>query len=345
MAYQQTPIRNFVLITLLLVGFGLVAGPANALSPVEGQPRLVDDTGRLVSDCQLGCLLNSADVLMRTESGDFVELQASKDLLLGSSTSLYFTTSDCTGQAYIEGIIDRLIPRVNSYGCITTDGTNCESLDTNLYVPDTSTTPAPIPVQSRLTNRGRSKGCFSTSGTLELVPAIIETDLASEFTLPFRIVYDEPPAQTAANTIEKIENLIDADPDSDLAAKAQDAIEKLEDAVVELSKTPPDEQAAAGNIEGAIGELEAAVKDGVLDLATGIAFMNDLVGISRTLATDAVALAVNEGGDAKDIKDAEKFLAKADKLRAKGQAGKFRKFKDAANFYKDALSKADGAVG
>jgi len=34
----------------------------------------------------------------------------------------------------------------------------------------------------------------------------------------------------------------------------------------ELNKTPPDTEAVLGNIEGAVGDIEAALEDGLLDL-------------------------------------------------------------------------------
>jgi hypothetical protein len=56
---------------------------------------------------------------------------------------------------------------------------------------------------------------------------------------------------------------------SEIADKVEDAVVKLNDGLSELVKTPPDRQASLGNIEGAVGELEAAVKDGLLDSQGG----------------------------------------------------------------------------
>ena len=93
-----------------------------------------------------------------------------------------------------------------------------------------------------------------------------------------------------------------------------------------------------GNLEGAVGELEAAVKDGYLDADTGTALMDSLVGVARQLALNALNYAIDHGGDQGDIDEAYDCLDEGDDLWASGD------YKDAVNKYKDALSKAEGAV-
>jgi len=119
------------------------------------------------------------------------------------------------------------------------------------------------------------------------------------------------------------------------ADMADDAIAKLETAKDELNKTPPDNQAAAGNIEGAIGDIQAAVDSGVLAAGTGDDLMDSLAGVAKQIAQDAIDDAV--GGDSDKIEEAEASLAEGDALRASDA------YKDAANKYKDALAKAEGA--
>ena len=149
-------------------------------------------------------------------------------------------------------------------------------------------------------------------------------------------VLDEVAAAEAVG--EYLEWIIDSSPGTLVADKVEDVIVNLGVVIAELHKTPPDNQAAIGNLEGAVGDLEAAVKDGLLDEAQGTVVMDFLAEIARRLAEDAVDTAVAAGGDSGDIDDAKAFLAEADGLRGQG------KFKDAVAKYKDALSKAEGAI-
>ncbi len=128
-------------------------------------------------------------------------------------------------------------------------------------------------------------------------------------------------------------------PHTPLADKILDVVQKLETALQELAKTPPDRQAALGSIEGAVGDLEAAVKDGLLYAEQGAQLMDQLAEVARQLATDALALAqAQPSADADVIADAQQSLADGDALRAPGA------FKDAVNNYKDALAKAEGVL-
>lgn len=118
--------------------------------------------------------------------------------------------------------------------------------------------------------------------------------------------------------------------------KLADGAAKLGVAIHELAKEPPDNQAAAGNVEGAVGDLEAAVQNG-LDPAEGALLMTNLANLVRLLATEAIAAAVAGGGDPDEIAEAQRFRADGDALRDTGS------FKPAVNKYKDALAKAEGA--
>ncbi len=66
--------------------------------------------------------------------------------------------------------------------------------------------------------------------------------------------------------------------------------------------------------------------------------MDHLTGIARFMAVEAIDEAIAQGGDSGDIGDAQDALAEGDTLRESGD------FKDAVNKYKDALSKAEGAL-
>ncbi len=140
---------------------------------------------------------------------------------------------------------------------------------------------------------------------------------------------------TAEATIAELQEIVDNNPGTPLADKLDDAIAHLIVALQELNKTPPDNRAAVGNIEGAVGDLEAAVNDGLLDPVEGAQCMDQLAGIARQLAVNALDEAIARAGDVTVIADAQQFLADGDALRASGA------FKDAVNKYKDALAKAE----
>jgi len=151
---------------------------------------------------------------------------------------------------------------------------------------------------------------------------------------------DNLPNQCSQTPEEQTQNVIDELGDIN-PPKADDAIAKLDTAKDELAKDPPDHQAAAGNIEGAIGEIEAAIElVPVGEQPALIALMDDLAGIARQLATDAIELAEeNSDHDADKIITANAKLAEGDVLRDPDM-----KFKDAASKYKDALSEAQSAL-
>ncbi len=143
------------------------------------------------------------------------------------------------------------------------------------------------------------------------------------------------PKEQINGAIDDLQDIIDGNP-GPLADKVQDAQAKARIAFDELCKTPPDNQASAGNIEGAVGDLDAAISQG-LDPAEAIRLMVNLAGVARQLAEEAIDEAIARGGDPVKIQEAQDALAGGDALRL-GQA-----FKDAAAQYKDAIAKAEGA--
>lgn len=140
------------------------------------------------------------------------------------------------------------------------------------------------------------------------------------------------------NILSDIQDIIDANPETPLADKMEDALAGLQTAQTELDKTPPDNQAAVGNIEGSVGDIEAAIDEG-LDPVEAEQLMDQLAGIARQLAMAAIDDAIDQGGDPTEIAEAQQALAEGDVLRDTGA------FKDAINKYKDALAKAEGAIG
>ncbi|MCK5604057.1 hypothetical protein KAR91_19375, partial [Candidatus Pacearchaeota archaeon] len=142
--------------------------------------------------------------------------------------------------------------------------------------------------------------------------------------------------------INDLQDIIDPDPDTPLADKLKDVLAKVQTFQEELGKTPPDNQAALGNIEGAVGDLEAAVEDNLLDSEQGTQLMDSFAAIARQIAVnalqDALQDAIHSGGDFDLYDEAKQALAEGDTLRSEGS------FKDAVNKYKDALAKAESAI-
>lgn len=179
--------------------------------------------------------------------------------------------------------------------------------------------------------------------TKKLLLAVLISVAAGGVALAQRYEVSDP-QRAIEDVIYDLEDLIDESRDRKLADKAEDVVSKLEDAAQELSKDPADYPAAAGNIEGAIGDLEAAVKDRLLDGGSGIGLMDDLVTISRGLATSTLAEARSRGANRQDIREARNHLSRGDALRASGRRGTIGAFKRAAARYKDALAKAESAI-
>jgi hypothetical protein len=131
--------------------------------------------------------------------------------------------------------------------------------------------------------------------------------------------------------------LVRDNPGTPLAAKLEDALDKLAKADIELAKTPPDRRAALNNIEDAIGDVEAAVEHGLLAAARGDTIMLLLADEARSLAQTAIGEAIVRAGELSEIIDAERRFAEGDVHLAAGA------YKQAAGRYRDALSKAEGA--
>ena len=172
-------------------------------------------------------------------------------------------------------------------------------------------------------------------------PDIIDVVVnGEEFPISPGEMFISDPAESAQDVIDELNDLL-TDPGSspDLVDKIEDVRNKVQTALDELNKMPPDNQAVAGNIEGAVGDLEATIKDGLLESTEGEELINQLLDLVRVLAADAIDVANNTpGSDADKIAEANTAFTDGDNLRASGD------FKDAAAQYKDAIASAEGAL-
>jgi len=149
-------------------------------------------------------------------------------------------------------------------------------------------------------------------------------------------------SQGLQNVNDELQDIIDANPGTGLEDKLEDCIGSIETAITELEKSPPDNQAAAGNIEGATGCLEDAIKDNGLDSATGNQIINELLDVSRQIAVDAINIAdTTPGSDSDKIDSANTALSDGDTLRTSTEFGDL---KNAAAAYKTAIAEAEGAL-
>jgi len=140
------------------------------------------------------------------------------------------------------------------------------------------------------------------------------------------------------NQIDVLQDIIDNNPGTDLADIIQDALDAAQDVLDELNETPPDNADAVGSIEDVVDELQDAIDDGLLDDTEGTQIMDQFTGIARQIAVAAIADAIDQGGDADDITEAEDLLAEGDAFRASGA------FEDAVDSYEDAVENAEDAL-
>ena len=96
------------------------------------------------------------------------------------------------------------------------------------------------------------------------------------------------PSQVLEHSSDSLQAILDANPSTRLANKVGDADAKLQVALDELAKTPPDVKAAVRNIERAVGDLESAVEHGLLDFTQGVEIMDQLALIARSFALLAI---------------------------------------------------------
>lgn len=168
--------------TLALLLFLLVSAPAGAqLSPVTGPFLLVDDTGKAVGGIELAAPGAGLVALSTPHGAGFVEYAPPNGLFRGGS--VFFTSSDCTGQAY--AFVGPGTPPAIG------DGWPLASLvGTEVWAvtgPPASVTTASSWVSGG--NPGGANFCNADSRPDQtLHPAVFVADLDAEFTPPFHIV-------------------------------------------------------------------------------------------------------------------------------------------------------------
>lgn len=138
-----------------------------------------------------------------------------------------------------------------------------------------------------------------------------------------------------ADIARDLETLVTENPGTPLADKAEDGLAKVQAARQKLSANPLYRTEPITELEGAAGDLEAAVASGLLAPAEGNALVDRVANAARLLTEEAIALGVARGDDPERIAEAEQRLAQGDATRADGQ------FKNAVAAYATACGTAE----
>ena len=112
--------------------------------------------------------------------------------------------------------------------------------------------------------------------------------------------------------------LVNANPGTPLAKKAEAARASVEAARQQLAQTPGYRTGPLDRLRRAVGTVGGAVEGGLLDAAQGNALMDRISNAARLLAEAAIEAAGDRGGDQQDIAQAERAVVEGDDLRAAG---------------------------
>ena len=91
------------------------------------------------------------------------------------------------------------------------------------------------------------------------------------------------PEGQLTTVLQALQSIVDANPGTPLADKIEDVVAKVQTALDELNKIPPDIPAALGNIEGALGDLDAAKEIDPAQGPTLTDLMDQLSGVALGL--------------------------------------------------------------
>ena len=93
----------------------------------------------------------------------------------------------------------------------------------------------------------------------------------------FAVIVSEPIGEPTIPPLVRIANelgeIVAANPGTPLADKIEDVLAKVETAIRLLEQAPPDRVGALGALEGAVGDLQSAVKDRLLSSSEGTSLM------------------------------------------------------------------------
>jgi hypothetical protein len=132
-----------------------------------------------------------------------------------------------------------------------------------------------------------------------------------------------------------LENIVNSNRGTPLANKIGDALAKVQAA--HGKRQAGDRQGALGELEGAAGDIEAAIAANPAFAAQGTSLLQHTIVIARSIAVEAIQVAVAGNGDPVKIGEANAALEDGDLKATNGR------YKDAVARYKDAVAKADSS--
>jgi len=97
--------------------------------------------------------------------------------------------------------------------------------------------------------------------------------------------YDVKAVLHLQDLVDELQYIVTNKPCTAAADKIEDVVAKVVSAQNELKKTPPDKSAALGNLAGAKGDLQAAIKDKLLNSTQGNQFLNEIKAIEAIIKT------------------------------------------------------------
>jgi hypothetical protein len=153
-----------------------------------------------------------------------------------------------------------------------------------MFVVSCGERPTPGPISPiNLTGRGSwSKQMPSQSGTNTVRP--VKRLDSSAFRALAKSGYNpDKVLQELLAVIDELTAIVKSNPGTAVADKLEDVAAKTQTAMQELQKTPSDDPAALGNIQGAKGDLGAAIKDKLLNAYHGGQLMSELTAIETQI--------------------------------------------------------------
>jgi hypothetical protein len=198
-----------------------------------------------------------------------------------------------------------------------------------------SSTQAPSVLRADLTSFGLSPGQHRATIRIEAPDAVNSPRSVSVLVL---VAPAPGPCRELDQIGADLKAIEDANPGSDLADEIEDVREEVEEAYYERCvKNPPDRKAAAKNIKDAVDDMLDIRKDGLIGASQAEDFLDRLLGVSRTMAIEAIEEAEARGGRWSHILRAYGYVSEGDRHWSLGS------FKKAASSYESAISRAEGA--
>jgi hypothetical protein len=168
---------------------------------------------------------------------------------------------------------------MNRYSCIRSFFSALALSGVLFFAVGCSEGPAPGPMSPVHSNKGLVSGQNQNS-TGEVRPLHRQTAVKS---LAKTTTYDVKAMLHLQDLVDELQYIVKSKPGTAVADKVEDVAAKVVSAQNELKKMPPDKSAALGNLSGAKSDLQAAIKDNVLNLITGNQVLNEIKAVEAII--------------------------------------------------------------